>query len=122
MSNGSGVVHDGQSFAQSDHVEQPVDRRGRAHHDEARSGRGGRLLGLDHRGETLGVHERDFAQVEHDGLAALDGSGQLRAEDVDRREVDITADGDDLRGALRRNVDAEFRIGDQAIISAYWTA
>ena len=95
------VVHDGQSFAQADHLEQPVDRGGRAHHNEARPGCGGRLLGLDHGGEALGVHERDLAEVEHDLLAALDRAGQLRSEDVDGREVDVTVDGNDLRRVLR---------------------
>ena len=80
-------------------------------------GRGGRLLGLDHGGEALGVHERHLAEVEHDLLGPFDGAGQLRAQDVDRRQVDVALDGDDLRRVLRRDVDAEILIGDCAIIS-----
>ena len=64
----------------------------------------------------------DLAQVEHDLLAALERAGELRAQGVDGREVDVAVDGDDLRRVLRRHVDAEFRIRDGAIISAYWTA
>src|SRR5215204_6447332 len=122
MSSGSQVVHDGQSFAQADHVEQPVDRRGRSYDDEARPGCGGRVLGLDHSGEALRVHERDLAQVQHDLLTALDRAGELCAEHIDGGEVDVPVDGDHLCRVLRGDIDAEFLIRDQAMISAYWTA
>jgi len=80
------------------------------------------VLGLDHSGEALRVHERDLAQVEDDLLAALDRAGELGSEHIDGGEVDVTVDGDDLGRVLRGDVNAEFRTRDEAMISAYWTA